>query len=64
MKKLFKAMAGVGGCLILGVAGTSDFYLKELVQDHPYYISILLIIGVALMLPALFMEEGDNDVHR
>jgi hypothetical protein len=64
MKKIFKTMAITGAMLTVGMAGTSDYYLMELGQDHPSYVWVGLAIGIVLMLPYLFTKEGKYDVYR
>ena len=47
-----KVMAFIGAFLIFGAVSTSDYYLIELVQDYPAYIWKMMLIGIALILPA------------
>ena len=63
MKRLFKAMAIIGAVLAFGAIGTADYYLLEAKTEFPTYIWVLLIIGVAMMMPVLF-TRGCDDVHR
>ena len=60
-------MAIVGGLLVFGGIGTSDYYLLELEQPEPTSVMPTIIIGVLMILPLfihLFCEnrkEKSND---
>lgn len=46
-------MAAVGGLMAFGAVGTSDYYVIELGQDEPEGLWVKLVIGFALMVPAV-----------
>ena len=46
-------MAIVGGILVFGAIGTSDYYLIELGQSEPSYVMTTILVGVVMMLPTL-----------
>jgi hypothetical protein len=58
VKTLFKAMAVIGAVLVLGTAGT-DFYLSEMGQSISSLAWVLTIVGMLMMIPALFIKEGE-----
>ena len=44
-------MAIVGGLLMFGAAGTSDYYVLELGQREPSSVWTTLVIGLLMMVP-------------
>lgn len=46
-------MAIVGGILIFGAVGRSDYYLLELKQPEPSSVWTTIFIGLLLMVPTL-----------
>ena len=59
-------MAIVGGLLMLGGIGTSDYYLLELGEPEPSSVVPTIIIGLLLMLPTAvhiilnYMKENEQ----
>lgn len=51
-KFLKTAMAVVGSLMVLGGAGTSDYYLMELGQPEPSGVWTKMLIGLVLIAPA------------
>ena len=56
-------LAVIGGLMILGAAGTSDYYLLELKQPEPSSVWVMLVIGLLLMVPAVIhaIPSGKED---
>lgn len=46
-------MAVIGGILMFGAVGTSDYYTIELRQAEPRYVWPIIFIGIAMMIPSL-----------
>lgn len=44
-------MALIGGLLVFGAVGTSDYYLLELGEPEPAHVWKTVVIGVVMMLP-------------
>lgn len=64
-------MAIVGGLLIFGGIGTSDYYLLELEQPEPTSVMPTIIFGMLLIVPQVIhlylghrKEKNDADYHR
>lgn len=54
--KIIRNLTAIAGfILLLCTVGTSDYYVLELGQAEPTWITRNLIIGVILLLPALFI---------
>ena len=51
-----KITAIIGGALVFGAAGTDQMY-TEMRQMPPDYLWIVLIVGLVLLLPALFFRN-------
>ena len=47
-------MAVIGGILIFGAVGTSDYYVLELGQAEPSSVLTTIIIGLLMMSPIWF----------
>ena len=48
-----RSLGIIGGVLMFGGAGTSDFYTMELRQPDPDYAWYMIGIGILLLLPSL-----------
>lgn len=46
-------MAAIGGALIFGAVGRSDYYILELGQQEPKSVVPTIVIGILLMVPTV-----------
>lgn len=44
-------MTVIGGILVFGAVGTSDYYVLELGQPEPSSVWTTIVIGIVMMLP-------------
>lgn len=58
MKSAWRIIRGLlavsGGILAFGAVGTSDYYLIEMGQSEPAHVWTYMLIGAAMMCPAIF----------
>lgn len=63
LKVLRNLMSIIGFILIFGAVGTSDYYTIELKQSEPDRVWVLIIIGFALLIPAILHGIFGGDEH-
>ena len=54
-----KVLAIIGMILMFSAISTMDFYTKELLQDIPTYLFIMLLGGAILTLPTIIHDIWD-----
>lgn len=53
LKWVCNVMAIIGGIMVFGAVGTSDYYTLELGQKEPSYIWWVIAIGFLLTIPLI-----------
>ena len=53
-KTLSNIMAVIGGLMVYGAIGTSDFYVLQLHQREPDHVWFMVAVGVLMMAPLTY----------